>query len=42
MVDALEYALDSIVKMLNKYYDKVSYDLSDSDDDDVADGSQKR
>lgn len=42
MVDALEYALESGVKVLDKYYDKITYELSDSDDDDVADGSQKR
>lgn len=34
VVNSIQYALDSGLKMMEKYYDKVTYDLSDSDDED--------
>lgn len=34
MASALKNALGNGVKMMDKYFDKVSFDLSDSEDDD--------
>lgn len=37
LVDALQYALNSGVKMMDKYYEKVSFVLSDDSEDDEVD-----
>lgn len=37
LVDALQYALSSGVKMMDKYYEKVTFELSDDSEDDEVD-----
>lgn len=37
LIDALQYALDSGVKMMEKYYEKVTFELSDDSEDDEVD-----
>lgn len=37
LVDALQYALNSGVKMMDKYYEKVTFELSDDSEDDEID-----
>lgn len=40
LVDALQYALNSGVKMMDKYYEKVTFELSDDSDDEVDETGQ--
>lgn len=42
LIEALENALECSVNMIDKYFDKVTYSLSDSDDDDDEADSHKR
>lgn len=37
LVDALQYALNSGIKMLDKYYEKVTFEMSDDSEDDEVD-----
>lgn len=37
LIDALQYALNSGVKMMDKYYEKVTFELSDDSEDDEVD-----
>lgn len=40
LIDALQYALNSGVKMMDKYYEKVTFELSDDSDDEVDEAGQ--
>lgn len=40
LVDALQHVLNSGVDMMDKYYERVSFDLSD--DEDEADGTSQK
>lgn len=39
IVDALQYALNNGIKMMDKYYEKMTFELSDDSDDDEIDAT---
>lgn len=42
LVEALQHVLDCGTKVMNKYYERVSFELSDDSDDEVDKSTRKR